>query len=335
MSPKVMLKSSTTPSIQVLTGPDKGSSIPLSSPILTIGRSDDNDIKVSSDGVSRNHAKIITSEEGVLVKDNGSKNGILVNGKAQTEMVLRDGDVVQVGDFAFRYSSVAVEEASQGVESVGPVEEAPLDGVSPKRRRASGPPNKRVLLYTALILFLGGAYYLAQGDDKGKKPAESQELKAEVSSVAVAPVIDATPKYNPPPLSPEMKRAEEVLSKLDWSDTSVKTAEDYFRRGAREYSNQNYHRAIEAFQTALQIDKNHVGAKKYLSWAVQEAELEARKNRDIGIRYYESLQYQRAIHHFHEVIALMAHRPLDPMVAQAEKYIQLAKRALEAADYFP
>ena len=78
-----------------------------------------------------------------------------------------------------------------------------------------------------------------------------------------------------------------------------------------------------------------MAAKKYLTWAVQETELEAKMNRDIAIRYFESLQYQRAMHHFQAVISLMAHRPLDPMVSQSEKYIELCKRALEAADFFP
>ena len=53
------------------------------------------------------------------------------------------------------------------------------------------------------------------------------------------------------------------------------------------------------------------------------------------MKYFESLQYQRSIYHFTEVIALMAHKPSEPIVHEAEKYIDQAKRRLEAAELFP
>ena len=48
-----------------------------------------------------------------------------------------------------------------------------------------------------------------------------------------------------------------------------------------------------------------------------------------------SLQYQRAIFHFTEVIGLMQHRPGEPIVSESERYISLSKRRLQAAELFP
>lgn len=333
---KVLLKSKHGRFIEVLSGADKGSTIPLTAQVLTIGRSDENDIVVQSEGVSRNHAKIVADSHGISIMDNGSKNGILVNGSRKTESPLSEGDIVQVGDFSFRVRTMVEAESPMGFESPIPLDEKGEEPVATRKVRR--PPNKRFIVYTGLILFLGGAYWLSMEDESGKKGEQSQPKVAvtdETTPVVDAPVVDAMVKYVLPPLSPELKRSEEALSKLDWADTSVRTSEDYFRRGAREYSNQNYHRAIEGFQTALQIDKNHVAARKYLNWALQESELEAKKNMGFGVQYFDSLQYQRAIHHFQEVIALMAHRPLDPMIGQSEKYIESSKRMLEKADFFP
>ena len=167
---KVMLQSSALPSIQILTGPDKGAFIPLNSPILTIGRSDENDIVVNSDGVSRIHAKVMTTEAGVVIRDNGSKNGVVVNGNRQTEVALKEGDIVQIGDFAFRFAlpSAVGEEPGVSVEALEVVTPV-VEEEAPKRRRSAAPPNRRVLLYSVLALFLGAALYFGKGDEPAKK----------------------------------------------------------------------------------------------------------------------------------------------------------------------
>ena len=64
----------------------------------TIGRSDDNDIVVATEAVSRYHAVIERVPEGYwVIRDNQSKNGVQVNGIQIEEARLREGDVVQVG----------------------------------------------------------------------------------------------------------------------------------------------------------------------------------------------------------------------------------------------
>ena len=56
---------------------------------------------------------------------------------------------------------------------------------------------------------------------------------------------------------------------------------------------------------------------------------------ELGVQYFESLQYSRAIYHFTEVVNLMSHRPTEPIVGEADRYIQQAKRRLQAAELFP
>ena len=48
--------------------------------------------------MSRVHAKISTNGGATVIEDAGSKNGLLVNSERVLRRVLRDGDVVSVGD---------------------------------------------------------------------------------------------------------------------------------------------------------------------------------------------------------------------------------------------
>jgi diguanylate cyclase (GGDEF)-like protein len=66
----------------------------------TIGRSRSSDICVDDDSISRTHATI-TVHDHVRIQDQGSKNGLLVNGVALREATLQYGDVVQIGRTIF------------------------------------------------------------------------------------------------------------------------------------------------------------------------------------------------------------------------------------------
>lgn len=288
---------------------------------LTIGRTDDNDIVVQSEAVSRHHATLEQSEDGVFwIRDNESKNGVQVNGQSVQESALQNGDVVQVGNFVFRFNLGDID--AQLVEEEG--------GESRPKRR-SKVPSKRVILYGALGLVIAVMAYISMTPQAPKEAQKGNETKeppalevGERGSSKVAGLED-----------PALTRAEQEMSKLDWSNSSLKEAEQYFRKGQREYSSKNYHRAIDAFQTALSLYRGHTLANNYLRRVIYEAETEAKRHMDMAVQYYQTLQYTRAIYHFNEVIALMAHRPGDKMVVEAEKYIALAKRASEAAEIFP
>ncbi len=64
----------------------------------TVGRSKTNDIVVDDYLVSRVHALLITTANGLEIRDNNSSNGTFVNGSSVTRSALREGDVVTVGN---------------------------------------------------------------------------------------------------------------------------------------------------------------------------------------------------------------------------------------------
>ncbi len=329
------------PTIETVMGPDKGRIIELSSERMTIGRAEENDIVVASEAISRTHAFLGQTAEGWFIRDNGSKNGIQVNGKKVPESWLVDSDVVQVGSFVFKFREPAplMAPAQPNSEYLPSSPEMGMEGgfesLGTKKK-----PNRRLLLYT---LVFGGLALLYVAQNEGEKSAAKEgETKKEKLA------RDFDPAKEPPVLEegdskktlvgiedPALKSAEQEMEKLDWTNASLRESEQFFRKGRREYLNKNYQRAMDQFQTALSLYRGHRLAEKYLRLTMYEAEVKAKKQMEIGIHYFESLQYQRAISYFTDVVGLMQHRPQEAIVGEAERYIGLSKRRLQAAELFP
>lgn len=80
---------------------------------VIIGRTADADLSVPSNRVSRRHSEIYWKDDRPWIKDLGSQNGTLVNGKRIQEHKLADNDEVSVGPFLCTYRHMA------GAGSVG------------------------------------------------------------------------------------------------------------------------------------------------------------------------------------------------------------------------
>lgn len=81
----------------VLTGNRLGSMIEVREGMI-IGRSHGSDFQIPEEGISRQHARIHSREDGKLVvEDMGSLNGTYVNGQRVERQVLTDGDKIRIG----------------------------------------------------------------------------------------------------------------------------------------------------------------------------------------------------------------------------------------------
>lgn len=71
---------------------------------VLIGRAPDNDLTIGGDfGVSRNHAKLVATDEECVLVDLGSTNGTSVNGVPITRTPLSDGDDITLGKFGLKF----------------------------------------------------------------------------------------------------------------------------------------------------------------------------------------------------------------------------------------
>ena len=81
-------------------GPNTGARFLLDSETTTAGRRPDSDIFLDDVTVSRRHAEFVRRADGVfVVRDVGSLNGTYVQRDRIDEVVLRDGDEVQIGKY--------------------------------------------------------------------------------------------------------------------------------------------------------------------------------------------------------------------------------------------
>jgi pSer/pThr/pTyr-binding forkhead associated (FHA) protein len=69
-----------------------------------VGRADTCALALPSDAVSREHASFVRRQESVVVRDLGSKNGVLVGGARITgERALSDGDTIAIGPITLTF----------------------------------------------------------------------------------------------------------------------------------------------------------------------------------------------------------------------------------------
>jgi len=84
--------------LTVLTGTAAGQMFKLQTGTSLIGRAHNAEIRLTDDGVSRQHASLRYDGKSMWVSDLDSRNGTFVNGTRLTELVqLKDGDKIQVG----------------------------------------------------------------------------------------------------------------------------------------------------------------------------------------------------------------------------------------------
>ncbi len=103
--PKFMLRG--------VSGATFGKVFPLTG-VTVIGRNPECDISIPTDEVSRRHAELRPSQDGVMVEDLGSANGTFVNDRRVTRELLKHGDELRFDQLRFQL-------ISPGREMMGPV----------------------------------------------------------------------------------------------------------------------------------------------------------------------------------------------------------------------
>jgi pSer/pThr/pTyr-binding forkhead associated (FHA) protein len=80
---------------------------------MRIGRNAHSEVMLDNIAVSRHHATVVYRSPEYLVVDEGSQNGLYVNGQLEDTRVLSDGDTIQVGKFELVFNEVGGPNADQ------------------------------------------------------------------------------------------------------------------------------------------------------------------------------------------------------------------------------
>ena len=83
----------------ITSGEQSGKYFPLAKRPLTAGRDPARDIQLLDSKVSRKHFQVRCQDDGYVIREMRSKNGVLINGaRVEDEHKLADGDQIQAGD---------------------------------------------------------------------------------------------------------------------------------------------------------------------------------------------------------------------------------------------
>ena len=85
----------------------------LNKDLVTLGRATTNDIVLSGGRVSRNHAQVQCTEEGIFLTDLGSANGVWVNGERIVETKIQPGDRIEISGNVLQYLPVAQDQGEE------------------------------------------------------------------------------------------------------------------------------------------------------------------------------------------------------------------------------
>ncbi len=75
----------------------------LNKPLITLGRATTNDIVLAKSRVSRSHAQVICTDDGIAVSDLNSSNGVVVNGQRVKDAKLQPGESFEISGISLHY----------------------------------------------------------------------------------------------------------------------------------------------------------------------------------------------------------------------------------------
>lgn len=221
--------------------------------VITIGRStENNDIVVNDEKVSRNHLQMVMDDNGnYSVVDLGSTNGTFVNGqRISGEVRLQPGDEVKIGQTVLPWQNYFVSSFQP------PVVNPPLSPRPPKG------PNRTwlyVIIGAALLLLIGGGVVWKIYHDKQKEKIEQEEKDKEEKDRQ---------------LEQEANDARVEAARLSKeAEAAARKAEAAARKAAETKSEKD--KAIADEMKAKAEEANRLAQQKEAQWMQMKADLEA------------------------------------------------------------
>jgi pSer/pThr/pTyr-binding forkhead associated (FHA) protein/tetratricopeptide (TPR) repeat protein len=247
--------------LQVVVGSGMaGSSYPISSRGLSIGRSEDRDVVIADPAASRHHCQISLQGGEYVLRDMGSANGVFVNAVRVRECTLADGDLVRIGNTEMRftrYDGSAVDAPNHAPESprVQPVSREMRGEASASMRSQSvrseiserPMPRQRGSVGTWIGLFLGGSIVLAG-------------VAVVVIFVAIAGVLIIRNHPIGPPSYPAQPPRWTLNLPVGLAPAPV---DGLFADGQAKMRDRDYRSALQDFYRVLQADPGYDYVDKF------------------------------------------------------------------------
>jgi pSer/pThr/pTyr-binding forkhead associated (FHA) protein len=255
-----------------------GSSYPITSRGLSIGRSEDRDVVIPDPAASRHHTQISLQGGEYVLRDMGSANGIFVNAVRVRECTLADGDLIRIGNTEMRfvrYDEGAADNTTQVVPgssypepyvqqrewnepTVGQPSRAMQSMEPPARRRSSRP--LLAMLFGGMLVFVGMLAVTV------------------VLLVGVFVAIKLRPEGPPVFEAARPRWSLKLPTGLEAApvDKLFDDGRNKMRQGDRRAALQNFYRVLETDPGYAYVDKFAFAAGEFMVIEVLEKEFAAR-----------------------------------------------------------
>ncbi|WP_169977248.1 FHA domain-containing protein [Tautonia rosea] len=212
-------------SLIVVQGKPEGKVIPLVTPRFRIGRGEGCHLRPNNEQVSRNHAEIEQTDQGIVLRDLGSRNGTFLNNQrleANTDQVLKNKDLVQVGPLTFAISiqgAVAAsptttpdksERAMAKAASLDELSNDDIDSWLVTDKDSAAPPERPSGVYTGDTMTFSSFQEASKSDHQVPSAPAPEEPEALAEP---EPEPDAEPEDEPEPVVAEGD--DDIYDKLD------------------------------------------------------------------------------------------------------------------------
>ena len=291
--------------IEIINGNEKGARFQIVSQKISIGRSADNDIVLNDSKVSRKHATVQITPEGMQIICLNPERKIFVGKQDITNAFLELPSIILIGNTKLKATMVSnmpshlpisgppsksQKGSLQNLQSNNSLNNNQLMNFQNEINHSK--PSKKITFYI-IIGIIGVLLYFVFSSSKSKK----EEEKGLVTSQQQEEHIES--------IQEKIQSIYTARNKEGKNTREYKEAESLFIQGLRDYREQNYLRAMGYFNGALAIFPQHTLSQRYLQRSrtkqdelIQVKLLEANK-------YYEHKQYRQAMASYGQILLLV------------------------------
>jgi|GEM_PF-5492058 len=290
--------------IWVLTGNLRGRSYPIyQERRFTIGRDASCDIVLSDIKSSRVHAELIFYNEELVLTDLKSQNGTLLNQRKILQSSIQGQDRIIIGQTVLKYQENKLKRAELDRE---------VKFVEPTFFEKFRLP----ILASVLIMLV---WLVFSPDSKKKKTVvNADELETRESLRSLSSEESLLGKIQ-----------KGVVLKNKKLNKRVKS---HVKDGMRELREDNYFRALEEFEKALDINPKDSQALYYRRKTKENLDKTVREYRIYAKRDIASIKYESALVSYCAIIRLLADFPEDKRYVSAKKDIEELQKVLDYDD---
>ncbi|MCM2276606.1 MAG: FHA domain-containing protein [Oligoflexia bacterium] len=311
--------------LKVVRGPDYGVTYVITGGRATVGRGEENDIVISDLKASRRHAEIAWGASGWEVRDLGSANGILHNGKSIRAGGLGARDTLTIGETTFEFVT-----SDQPTRMLA----APPKPIEQRRQEDSAYDEQKKRVRALANFGAPPGMVSAPGPVKAGEGGGRRMLVLGVIGIGAALMLFGeellVPKKPPPKKKVESSKGSDLGKYLPESEPAgqVKSSDLFFKLGFREYTQGNFLRAKTQFETALQIAPGNAMAALYLRNCEARIKEEVEIHLRTGKKSLDSGKLREARAHFEQTMRLLFRDQTNPHFIEAKEQLEAVRKLL-------